>query len=64
MKMGEHFPGNKRNISVWERVIKNQADQDAALRALVKMQEMENERISRELHDSVGQALTSLLLSI
>lgn len=64
MNKDKYFPINKPNISVWELVVKSQADQDAALRALVQMQEMENRRISRELHDSVGQALTSLLLSI
>ncbi|WP_041272829.1 sensor histidine kinase [Desulfitobacterium hafniense] len=58
------LPGGERNISAWELVIKSRADQDAALRALIQLQELENKRISRELHDSVGQALTSLLLRI
>lgn len=63
-KIGGQLPGGERNISAWELVIKNRADQDAALRALIQMQELENKRISRELHDSVGQALTSLMLRI
>lgn len=58
------LPGGERNISAWELVIKSREDQDEALRALIRMQELENMRISRELHDSVGQALTSLMLSI
>jgi signal transduction histidine kinase len=63
-KKGERLFGGEQDVPVWELVIKSQADQDAALRALVRTQELENKRISRELHDSVGQALTSLLLRI
>lgn len=58
------LPDIERDACAWEEVIKSREDQAEALGALVRMQEQENRRISRELHDSVGQALTSILLRI
>lgn len=52
------------NARLFERVRANREQLRALSRRLVDVQETERGRVARELHDEIGQALTSLLLSL
>jgi signal transduction histidine kinase len=52
------------NARLRSRLAEKEAARQALLNALVKAQEDERARLSRELHDGIGQRLTSLLVRL
>jgi signal transduction histidine kinase len=52
------------NSTLWEELKRKEAVRARLLATAVNAQEQERERISRELHDETGQALTALLIQL
>jgi len=52
------------NRMLWDEVKRKEAVRARLLATAVNAQEQERERISRELHDETGQALTALLIQL
>ncbi len=57
-----HLASDKEQLL--EELQKKEAELHRALRRAVEYQETERKRISRELHDEIGQALTSILIRL
>ncbi|MEX2500875.1 MAG: sensor histidine kinase [Trueperaceae bacterium] len=47
-----------------ERLVRKEADRSRLLQALLRAQEEERTRMSRDLHDQIGQALTGIVLGL
>ena len=52
------------NATLWEEIPRKEAMRARLLARVVTAQELERERISRELHDETGQSLTALLIQL
>lgn len=63
-RTSELHGSNEQLQKEMERRRKMEAERETMMQALVTAQEAERERISRELHDEIGQHVTALLLGL
>ncbi len=54
----------ERNQRLFEQMIANQRRLDGVSKGFIRLQEEERSRISRELHDGVGQSLTAMKINL
>jgi len=52
------------NARLWEDIQQKELMQEALIKKVVSAQEDERQRLARELHDEIGQMLTSLLIGL
>lgn len=64
LRLADHAAVAIRNARHFEQVLQGRARLAALSRRLVEIQEAERRHIARELHDEIGQLLTSLKLTL
>jgi signal transduction histidine kinase len=62
--VGHEVSAAVENIRLWDEITRKDALRARLLTKAVTAQELERERISRELHDEAGQSLTALLVQL
>ncbi len=64
LAMGQQIGMAIENARLWEELKRKEKNRAHLLKQVITAQEEERKRIARELHDSTGQALTSLMIGL